>query len=326
MLCIAHSYTDPYFNLAAEEYLLHNFSQDCFMLWRNENTIVVGKHQNTLAEINMDYIREKKIRVVRRLSGGGTVYHDLGNLNFTFIMAGQEGHLVDFRKYTLPILEVLQKLSVDAKFEGRNDLTINGKKFSGNAEHVYKKRVLHHGTLLFSSVMEDLALALKVNPLKYKSKAVKSIRSRVTNIKEHLKSALDVMQFRDMILDHIMGSFPDSAIYEFTGEDINSINNLRREKYLTWEWNFGYSPEYYFERSLITNGGYIQVKLNVKKGIIKTARIGGDFLNPADISGIENILTGVKHDETELKRKLESFPFSRYFQNISAGEFIKGLF
>jgi lipoate---protein ligase len=326
MLCIAHSHTDPYFNLAAEEYVLRNFPENCFMLWRNENTIVVGKHQNTLAEINMDYIREKKIKVVRRLSGGGTVFHDLGNLNFTFIMDGQEGHLVDFRKYTLPILEVLQKLSVYAKFEGRNNLTINGKKFSGNAEHVFRKRVLHHGTLLFSSVMEDLTLALKVNPLKYKSKAVKSIRSRVTNIKEHLKSALDVMQFRDMILDHIMSSFPDAAIYEFTRADINNINKLRSEKYLTWEWNFGYSPEYYFERSIITNGGDIHIKLNVKGGVIRNARISGDFFNQPDISGFEKMLTGVKHDETELMRKLESIPFSLYFHNISAGEFIKGLF
>ncbi len=326
MLCIAHSYTDPYFNLAAEEYVLRNFPENCFMLWRNENTIVVGKHQNTLAEINMDYIREKKIRVARRLSGGGAVFHDLGNLNFTFIMDGREGHLVDFRKYTLPILEVLQKLSVEAKFEGLNNLTINGKKFSGNAEHVYKKRVLHHGTLLFSSVMEDLALALKVNPLKYESKAVKSIRSRVTNIKEHLKSELDVMQFRDMILDHIMSSFPGSAIYEFTRADINNINNLRTEKYQTWEWNFGYSPEYNFERSLIANGQYMQVRLHVKGGVIKKARIRGDFFSQTDISGFEKILTGAKHDETELMIKLESIPFSRYFHDISAGEFIRGLF
>ncbi len=326
MLCIAHSSTDPYFNLAAEEYILHNFSDDCFMLWRNENTIVVGKHQNTLAEINMEYIKEKNIRVVRRLSGGGAVFHDLGNLNFTFIMTGHEGHLVDFRKYTKPVLEVLQKLSIDARFQGRNDLTIHGRKFSGNAEHVYKKRVLHHGTLLFSSVMEDLNLALKVNPLKYKSKAVKSIRSRVTNIKEHLKTDLDVTQFRDLILDHIMTRFPDSSIYEFTANDIDHINKLRHEKYMTWQWNFGYSPKYDFERSFMTNGGLMQVKLNVSKGYIQRAKIHGDFFNELDISEFENILAGIKHDETEIRNKLQSTAFSDYFHNISKEEFIKGIF
>ena len=216
MLCITHSSTDPYFNLAAEEYVLKNFPDNCFMLWQNENTIVVGKHQNTLAEINMDYIREKTIKVVRRLSGGGAVYHDLGNLNFTFIMNGHEGHLVDFKKYTLPVIQVLQKLSVDARFQGKNSLTINGKKFSGNAEHIYRKRVLHHGTILFSSLTEDLQLALKVNPLKYKSKAVKSIRSRVTNVKEHLSQDIDLFRFRDMIIEHVLEVFTDSRRHQFS--------------------------------------------------------------------------------------------------------------
>jgi len=326
MLCVTHSSTDPYFNLAAEEYVLKNFTDDCFMLWRNDNTIVVGKHQNTLAEVNLDYIKEKKISVVRRLSGGGAVFHDLGNLNFTFIMNGHEGHLVDFRKYTLPVIEVLKNLSVDAEFQGRNDLTINGKKFSGNAEHVYKKRVLHHGTLLFSSLMEDLHLALRVNPLKYKSKAVKSIRSRVTNIKDHLQQDMDVIQFRDMILDHIMDIYPDSKAYTFSDEDIRNINNLREEKYLTWEWNFGYSPKYDFEKSFITNGGFIQVHLNVSGGVIQSAKIYGDFFNKLDISVVEEILNGSRHDRAELLDKFESIRFSDYFHNITAEEFTDGMF
>ena len=167
MLCIHDKHTDPFFNLAAEEYVLKNFTEDCFMLWRNGPSIIVGKHQNTLAEINLDWVRANNIKVVRRLSGGGAVFHDLGNLNFTFIVSGEDGNLVDFRKFTKPILEVLQKLGVEAKFEGRNDLTIKGMKFSGNAEHVHKNRTLHHGTLLFSSVMADLSQALKVNPLKF---------------------------------------------------------------------------------------------------------------------------------------------------------------
>lgn len=326
MLCIVNPHTDPYFNLAAEEYMLQNFSENCFMLWRNENTIVVGKHQNTLAEINMDYIRRRKIRVVRRLSGGGAVFHDLGNLNFTFIMNGQEGHLVDFKKYTLPILEVLQRLSVNAGYGKRNELLIDGKKFSGNAEHVYRRRVLHHGTLLFSSVKEDLTLSLKINPLKYKSKAVKSIRSRVTNITEHLKSGLDVIQFRGIILDHILDNYPDSVKYEFSQEDITKINELRKAKYLTWEWNFGYSPDYEFEKSFVINGRLIQLKLNVSGGIIQKARIQGNFPNHPGLYELENLLTGVKHDETELLKKLGSASITRDLQNISAAELIKRMF
>ncbi len=166
MLCIHHHSTDPYFNIATDEYIFKHLDEDCFMLWQNDNAIIVGKHQNTLAEINLDYVKEKDIKVVRRLSGGGAVYHDLGNLNFTFTRTSDKEDMVDFRRYTKPVLEVLQGLGIDAKFEGRNDLTIEGKKFSGNAEHVFKNKVMHHGTLLFSSEMKDVSGALKVNPLK----------------------------------------------------------------------------------------------------------------------------------------------------------------
>ncbi len=326
MLCISHPGTDPYFNLAAEEHILKNLSADCFMLWRNDKTIVVGKHQNTLAEINMDYVRKNHISVARRLSGGGAVFHDLGNLNFTFIINGTEGKLVDFKKFTLPVLEVLRKLSVDAEFTGKNNLTIKGRKISGNAEHIYKKRVLHHGTLLFSSEMDDLSLALRVNPLKYRSKAVKSIRSRVTNIKEHLKARIDVMQFRDMILGHIMNKYPDTVSYEFSSEDLISINKLRDDKYLTWEWNFGYSPKYDLERSFVTKAGLVQVSLNVSGGIIRKAKISGDLSDNPGISVLEVLLEGSRHEETELQRRLDTIPLSKYFPDISDGEFISGLF
>ncbi len=327
MLCITNSKTDPYFNLATEEYLLKNFTADCFMLWQNENAIVVGKHQNALAEINMDYVNSKNIAVVRRISGGGTVFHDLGNLNFTFIKNGHEGHLVDFKKYTLPILEVLQQLSVNAKFQGKNDLTIDGKKISGNAEHIYKKRVLHHGTLLFSSVIDDLQLALKTDPQKYTDKAVKSIRSRVTNIKEHLGENMDIMEFRDLIFQHIMKIFPHSKAYELSPYDTKSINKLRKEKYLTWEWNFGYSPKYDFKKSFNVNGELIQVYLNVSGGIIQMARIDGNFSNKDDLRKIQKILTGSKHDKSVLLTKLRKAPLSDYFHStITSEEFIRGIF
>ena len=164
MLIIRRHNTDPWFNLATEEFVLKNFDEDTFMLWRNAPSIIVGKHQNTLAEINLDYVKKNNIKVVRRLSGGGAVFHDLGNINFTFIKTGENGNLIDFKKYTEPILEVLLKMGINARFEGRNDLTIEGKKFSGNAEHIWKNRVLHHGTLLFSSHMANLSEALNADP------------------------------------------------------------------------------------------------------------------------------------------------------------------
>ena len=328
MYCIAHEHTDPAFNLAAEEYVLKNFKENVFMLWRNQNAIIVGKHQNTLAEINVEYVKEKNITVIRRLSGGGAVFHDLGNLNFTFIMNAQEGKdkIADFKSYTIPILEVLQKLGVDARFEGRNDLTIEGKKFSGNAEHIFKNRILRHGTLLFSSVMNDLHMALKINPLKYQDKAVKSVRSRVTNISEHLDQDMDVLQFRDHIMSHIMESFEGSDRYEFTKEDVRNINELVEKKYGTWEWNFGHSPGYELQKAFKSEGGFVELHMNVSKGIIKDFKVFGDFFNKHDIGHIEELLTGTPHNEKAIREKLSTVTFHEYFHNISLDEFVNGMF
>ncbi|MBW6492672.1 MAG: lipoate--protein ligase [Lentimicrobium sp.] len=326
MLCIIRQETDPYFNLAAEEYVLKHFKRDSFMLWRNEPAIIVGKHQNTLAEINVDYVKQNQIRVVRRLSGGGAVFHDLGNLNFTFIASGENHKLVDFRKFTLPILEVLQKLDIEAKFEGRNDLTIDGKKFSGNAEHVFKNRVLHHGTLLFSSQMADLSSALKVDPDKFQDKAVKSVRSRVTNISDHLKNPLTVLEFRDRILEHVMESTPGAELYSFTPADVEAISKLRDEKYITWNWNFGYSPKYNFRKTLKTNGGKLEVTLDVTDGIIRKAQFHGDYFNKLDPKDIELALEGKTHNEEAIRACLNNFEIEEYFLKITREELISSLF
>lgn len=326
MLCIKHPNTNPYFNLAAEEYVLKNFSDDVFMLWRDEPSVIVGKHQNTLAEINLDFVRDNQIKVVRRLSGGGAVFHDLGNLNFTFIVNGEDGNLVDFRKFTKPILDVLLTLGIDAKFEGRNDLTIEGKKFSGNAEHVYKKRVLHHGTLLFSSKMTDLSESLKVNPLKYQDRAVKSVRSRVTNISDHLKASMDVMQFRDLIMNHIQEMYSDAVDYDYSQADLTAINALTDTKYSTWDWNFGYSPQYQLEKGIKTSGGHVEFHMNVERGNIKEIKIYGDFFNKRDVAEVEDLLTGCPHEMDKVTDRLRSIPFEEYFSNIAVEEFVPGLF
>jgi lipoate-protein ligase A len=327
MLIIKRHHNNPYFNLAAEEYFLKETNEDIFMLWRNEPAIIVGKHQNTLSEINIDYVKENNIRVVRRLTGGGAVFHDLGNLNFTFIQSNKDHTLNDFRKYTEPILDVLLKLGIDARFEGRNDLTIEGKKFSGNAEMVWKNRVLHHGTLLFSATMTDLSQALKVNEAKFRDKAVKSIRSRVTNISEHLKEPMDVLQFSNLIQDHITEMYPDARFYELTDEDQRLIEELVRTRYSTWDWNFGNSPEYNFRKMIRTeHSGTMEFCMNVRNGIILQTRIYGDYFSNADPKEIEDILADIPHEEDAIRKAVSTFDISTYFSKLTVDEFVKGLF
>lgn len=325
MLCIIRHETDPYFNLAAEEYVLDHFDQDCFMLWRNAPAIIVGRHQNTLAEINLDFVREHNLPVVRRLSGGGAVFHDLGNLNFTFIAGGGEGsrrNEVDFRRFTQPILDALRDLSVDARFEGRNDLTIDGRKFSGNAEYVHEGRILHHGTLLFSTRMTDVAAALRPDPAKFADKAVKSVRSRVTNISEHLPRPMSVLEFRDCLMEHMMTGTPNAEAYTFTGEDRAAIERLRDTKYATWEWNYGHSPRYNFNKRARTQGGTVEVTLDVVDGIIRSAHFYGDYFTLRDPADIKTALVGVPHREDELRARLAAAPVAETFVNMTVDDLL----
>ena len=296
------------------------------MLWQNDNAIIVGKHQNTLAEINIDYVREHNIKVVRRLSGGGAVYHDMGNLNYSFTKTGENTEMVDFKKYTLPMLEVLRSLGVDARFEGRNDLTIDGKKFSGNAEHVFKNKVLHHGTLLFTSEMKNVSGALKINPLKYSDKAVKSVPKRVTNISDHLKTPITIEEFADKIINHILTTYDDCVLYEFTEKDLAAIQKIRDEKYATWEWNYGKSPDYNFKKGIRNDGGTLEMNLEVEKGVIKKVKIYGDFFNEKDIAEIESGLENTAHDENEIRKVLDQYEIGKYFHNMNVNDLLSAMF
>jgi lipoate---protein ligase len=329
MLCILNKGLDPYFNQATEEYLLKNFKENIFMLWQNDYTIVVGKHQNTLAEINVEHVKEKGIRVVRRLTGGGAVYHDLGNLNYTFIMGfGEEGATVDFKKYNQPIIDVLAQLGVAATFSGRNDILIDDQKFSGNAEHIYhqKQRVLHHGTLLYASEIQDISDALNVNPLKFEGKARKSVQSRVTNISTHLKEDMGVAKFGERVMQHITHLYPDAVPYELTDADKKAIQKLADEKYSQWEWNYGYSPKYGLKKGVKTPGGFIEAHLNVEKGRITELEIFGDFFVNKDLEPLVQALIGREHEEGKLLEALKELKSAEYFNTISEEDLVQVFF
>ncbi|MFY0671905.1 MAG: lipoate--protein ligase [Bacteroidia bacterium] len=265
--------TSPYFNLALEEYFFKQLKEDSIILWRSKNAIVVGKHQNTLAEINMPYAQSQNIEIARRLSGGGTVYHDLGNLNFTFIQTGEKDKLVDFTRFLNPIIKALADLGVEAIQGKRNELLVDGKKISGNAEHTFKNRVLHHGTLLFNTQLDVLIKSLRINPLKYQDKAIKSVQSRVVNLNKYLDIEFD--QFRTSVSESLKNQFAIENDYELNQAQIEEIKNLEKEKYLTWEWNFGYSPTYGLSKSLSINDKEFIIKIFVKKGIISEISLEG---------------------------------------------------
>jgi lipoate-protein ligase A len=329
-------------NIAGEEYLLKNFCDDIFYLYINAPSIIVGRKQNTLAEVNYEYIKEHNIPVVRRMSGGGAVFHDLGNLNFSFIMRtlphstapsaslpplrqrrGIAPTLSHFSKDTQPIIDVLQELGVNAKLEGRNDLTIDGKKFSGNAKYNTEKAHLQHGTLLFTSKLTDISQALKADPTKFNDKAVKSIQSRVTNISEHLKQPLTLADFTQKIIDHVVSIYSDAEFYDFTEDDMRCINQLVAEKYDTWDWNFGKSPEYNYTKSIRTAGGSLQVSMIVKKGVIDKLNFFGDFFSVRDIDDYERLFEGCPHKSAEIEKLLVTNPPEDYFINISKDDVMR---
>lgn len=278
MICIHLNNTNAYYCLAAEEYLLKNFSEDIFMLWQSEDTVVVGKHQNAMAEINYPFIRENNITVARRISGGGTVFHDAGNVNFCYIKNVNSPSEISFKMFTEPVVEALARLGIEATTSGRNDLLINGLKVSGNAEHVYKNRVLHHGTLLFNSDLENLGKAIKVVHGKYESKAVESNRSKVANISSFFEKEMTTEEFVRFLLDVQLGN-PANSFYALSDEDSHHIEQLVWDKFSTWEWNYGYSPKYVFRNLFEADSKKLSIELKVAKGIIETSWFEGDLLD-----------------------------------------------
>lgn len=273
------------------------------MLWQSEDTIVLGKHQNAMAEINYPFVRENNITVARRISGGGTVFHDAGNVNFSFIKNVKSPAEISFKQFTEPVREALAELGVEATTSGRNDLLIEGFKISGNAEHVFKNRVLHHGTLLFNSDLDNLGQAIKVVPGKYESKAVQSNRSSVANISSFLKKKINIESFGEFLIDFQLEK-DGNSLYEMTDSDTEIIQKLAAEKFTTWDWNFGYSPKYSFCNEVKIDGKVLSVRLNTKKAVVEECVVSGDYFSVDEATKISAKLKGKRHFFADVKEVL----------------------
>ena len=325
MLLIYNRSTDPAFNLALEEYALTARPEEILILWRNDKAVIVGRNQNSAQEIDGDYLEREKISLVRRLSGGGAVYHDLGNINFTMIHAMESGNFGSYGRFTKPVCDFLATLGLSAYYEGRNDILLGGKKISGNAQTAKGGRFMHHGTLLYAVDFDDLAAALRPPDAKIESKGIKSIRSRVTNISDHLADPMPPEQFLLAMYDYFAAHMKGIQTYELSAYDIAQAEALAREKYSSRQWNYGMSPKYNYRRTAKYSCGIVDLRLDVKGGIIEKAAISGDFFGIRDISGLEALLAGIWHEKTAVAAAISSVKIDDYISGITREEF-GGLF
>ncbi|UAT31393.1 lipoate--protein ligase [Bacillus badius] len=320
--------TDPRVNLAIEEYAVKylDINESYLLFYINEPSIIIGKNQNTIEEINVDYVEEKGIHVVRRLSGGGAVYHDLGNLNFSFITKDDGDSFHNFKKFTGPVVEALHKLGIQAEMSGRNDILANGLKISGNAQFSTKGRMFSHGTLMFQTNMDDVVAALKVRKDKIESKGIKSIRSRVTNIADFLETPMTIEEFRQFLLKNIFAGEDEIPEYRLDDKDWKVIEQISQERYKSWDWNYGKSPAFNIQRSHRFPVGLIDARLDVKNGLIKSCKIYGDFFGVGDVEEIENGLQGVKYEKSAIKQALASLDVPHYFGKVTKDELVDLLY
>jgi len=324
MFNIINESKDPYFNLALEEYALKNIEGDIVIFWQNENTVVVGRNQNTHEEINHEYVNKNNVNVVRRLSGGGAVYHDNGNLNFTFITDGKRENVNNYKKFTEPVVNVLKLLGVEAEFSGRNDIVIDEKKISGNAQYYFGNRMLHHGTLLFDADLSVLGKVLNVKYDKIESKGIKSVRSRVTNIYPYLKEKLMIEEFKKILISNIL--MEGARNYILSDTENLAVENLAKEKYRDWDWNFGKSPEFKISKRKRYDGGELDIRINVSEGRIDEIKIYGDFLGYRGTEEIEKVLTGKRFNEKELADCIKDVDIQKYFYDIKKEDIIDCIF
>lgn len=318
--------TDPTLNLALEEYILRSLpdNDDYLLFYINEPSIIIGKNQNTVEEVNADYVESSGLHVVRRLSGGGAVYHDLGNLNFSFIMKDDGKSFHNFKKFTEPVVRALQELGVDAEMTGRNDLQVGERKISGNAQFSTKGKMFSHGTLLFNSEIENVVSALKANAEKYVSKSTKSIRSRVANITEFLKEPMTIEQFRQRLLQSIFEQSAEIPFYELSEQDWQNIHKLAEERYRSWEWNYGRSPSFNVQQKKRIEGvGTFDVRLQVEEGVIVNAAIYGDFFGRGDSNEVAQKLIGIRYEASALKQLTADIDLPFYFGPVTKEQWLE---
>ncbi len=316
--------TDPAFNLALEQFVFDRMdrSKEYFMLWQNNNAVIVGKNQNTFGEVNPKVVESRGIQVIRRLSGGGAVYHDLGNLNFTFIMDAKEVCDLDIKLFCQPVASLLQKLGVDAQVNGRNDIIIDGKKFSGNSQYLKEGRIMHHGTILFDSDLDVVASVLNVAGDKFQSKAAKSVKSRVTNVKPYLKEEETLDSFQTQLVSYIFEGTPFET-YELTAEDMAEIEKIKAARYGQWDWNYGKSSEYSVIKERRIDGcGKIEAHMNTKDGKIVEVQFYGDFFGVCDPGELSAILEGCALKREALTQTLGNTEIEKYFYGLSPAQFI----
>ncbi|HGD1527113.1 TPA: lipoate--protein ligase [Streptococcus agalactiae] len=327
MKYIVNTSNDPAYNVALEAYAFQKLTDidEIFILWINEPAIIIGRHQNTIQEINKEFIDKNGIHVVRRLSGGGAVYHDLNNLNYTIISNNKQEGAFDFQTFSKPVIDTLAKLGVKAEFTGRNDLEINGQKFAGNAQAYYKGRMMHHGCLLFDVDMSVLGQALKVSKDKIESKGIKSVRARVTNIVDHLSDKITVQEFSDAILAQMKEEYPEMDEYVLSDAELSEIQAMRDNQFATWDWTYGKAPEYTIERGVRYPAGKITTYANVENSTIKSVKIFGDFFGVKPVDDIEKMLEGVRYDYKDVLAALKTVDTSQYFSRMTPEEITKAI-
>jgi lipoate-protein ligase A len=291
MYCFSSDTDDPCLNLAVEEILLKNRTEEFLILSINKDSLIVGKHQAAQREINTQFVTENNIPVIRRISGGGTVFHDHGNLNFTFIMNSKAGSQIDFPRYTRPVIDFLVSSGIEARFEGKSEIRVSGYKISGNSEHVQRNRVLHHGTLLFNASLENLRKSLNDHTECYGTRAVRSNPAPVINIKNISGAFNDITDFRSRMMEFLSGHFNEELLWVLPEEERNAAILLADVKYRSWDWNYAYGPEYEFRKDFIYHDNRTSVRLYVKGGIIWDC-----ILESSDLpSGMDKKLIGCRH-------------------------------
>lgn len=315
---------DPAINLALEEYLLRQpqFNDDVLLLYINDPCIIIGCHQNAIEEINLKYIDQHHIHVIRRLSGGGAVYHDLGNLNFSFITHFQPNYFTNFKLFTEPVIRCLKSLGVPAQLNARSDILIDGEKISGNAQYISQGRLVSHGTLLFNSDLSQMREALHVQENQIVSKGIKSIRSRVVNISPFLNPSISLEEFKSALLASYFENSPDNYSHSLNSEDWQQIHTLADARYRQWEWNYGHSPAFTLEKHFRHAEGEIGARLYVEKGIIQSILFFSDELNLIDPSRLEQLLTGIRYEPGSITLALQDFSLDDFLPGLDRLAFL----